>query len=94
MTFALAMAIFMSPAGENDVPPPKSDWPQICSVLRDTAIKMELLDRSERYIISDLKDYQLDINIIRDRYQKYKNYPTWGWLASKAQGRHSWGKSI
>lgn len=76
MTFSLAMAIFMSPAGQNDVPPPIKDWPQISMVLRDVAIKMELLDRAEsRYILADLKDFQIDINVIRDRYIKCKNYP-------------------
>lgn len=79
ITHAFALALFMSPAGDNDFPPPKEHWAEVSKVLRETAIGMELLDLSEsKYILYDIRDYKTDLNIIRDRYKECKNYPMSG----------------
>lgn len=73
---AIAFALITTPPGVPENVPPADRWEQLSPALQKTAMSMELLDKGEfKYILHDAKDFQQDINIIRQRYVELKDAP-------------------
>lgn len=76
---AMMRMLITSPAGEKDSVPSADEWPRVSAAFHQTAVAMELLDPAERvYIGADAKDWQLDLNTIRDRWVAIGDAPMIG----------------
>ena len=64
----LAAILLTSPPGTGETTPPPDRWPAIQSAVQHLAVQWEILDKAEmKYIFSDIRDFNIDLEILRNR---------------------------
>lgn len=75
----LAAMLLTAPPGTGEMSPPPERWQSIQSAVQKLAVDWEILDKAERkYIFADLKDFHVDLEILRNRYVDLANAPKAG----------------
>jgi hypothetical protein len=72
----LATMLLNTPPGIPETPPPIERWPAIKQAIQTVAFEAEILDKSEKnYILAELRDFTLDLDILRKRVVELSDAP-------------------
>lgn len=72
----LAAALLCAPPETPEHPPTADRWPAIQEALHTTAIRLEIMDEREtRYVLANILDFEMDLNLLRRRHQDLKDSP-------------------
>jgi hypothetical protein len=74
--YVVAVTLLTAPLGTPEVVPPDDRWPAVSEAVQTVAMSWKILDAGERkYIFADVKDFQIDIDILRGRVLDYAIMP-------------------
>ncbi len=72
----VATALLCAPPETPEIQPSPDRWPALQEALHTTAIRMEIMDEREtRYVLANVLDFEMDLNLLRRRYQDLKDAP-------------------
>lgn len=74
--YIFASMLLLAPVDHIEVPPPETRWPAISQAVQKVAVDWELLDKAEcKYLMHELKDFNVDLKILKSRCVTLKDAP-------------------